>query len=79
MMWLLEPTIEDEVYELYSMAKTLLKESGFHLRKFCSNSMMLQSAVEREENQKLHLDSPALSLNDTDETYASTAVMNSAT
>ena len=62
---------EDEAYELYSTAKTLLKEGGFRLRKFCSNSMMLQSTVEREENQNPHHVSPALCLNETDETYAS--------
>ena len=62
---------ENEANEFYNMAKTLLKEGGFCLRKFCSNSMILHSAVEREVNQSPHLVLPALSVNDTYETYAS--------
>ena len=44
---------EDEAHELYHTAKTLLKKGGFNLRKFTSNSLILRSAINREENPHL--------------------------
>ena len=40
---------EDEAYMLYRRSKKLLKEGGFNLRKFCSNSVMLQTRIDSDE------------------------------
>ncbi len=40
---------EDQAYALHQASKQLLKEGGFNLRKFCSNSALLQMRVDTEE------------------------------
>ena len=62
---------EDEAHGLYHTAKTLLKKGGFHLRKFTSNSLILRSAIDREENPHLQPATLPTHPSDMDETYAS--------
>ena len=62
---------EDEAHELYHTAKTLLKKGGFNLRKFTSNSLILRSAINREENPHLQPATVPASPSDVDDTYAS--------
>ncbi len=59
---------EEEAHQLFTKSKEMLKEGGFHLRKFCSNSTLLQMKVEGQET----LDKPAPTC--TDETYASSTL-----
>ena len=40
---------EADVYQLYEEAKTILKEVGFNLRKFHTNSTTLQEAIDTTE------------------------------
>ena len=62
---------EDEAHELYHTAKTVLKKGGFNLRKFTSNSLILRSAINREENPHLQPATVPTSPSDVDDTYAS--------
>lgn len=41
--------VDDEALTLYTKAKELLKEGGFNLRKFATNSTKLQGEVDRKE------------------------------
>ena len=59
---------EEEAHQLFTKSKELLKEGGFNLRKFCSNSTLLQMKVEGQE--LLDESIPTC----TDETYASSTV-----
>ncbi len=56
---------EEDALQLFTTSKEILKEGGFHLRKFCSNSTLLQMKVECQET----LDKSA-----PDETYTSTTL-----
>ena len=40
---------EEEAYMLYREAKKILKKGGFNLRKFCTNSAILQMKIDMEE------------------------------
>ena len=42
---------EDLAYELYPESKSLLREGGFNLRKFVTNSTNLQRRIDRHESQ----------------------------
>ncbi len=41
---------EEQAYQLYSEAKTLLKTGAFNLRKFSTNATRLQAKVDLEES-----------------------------
>ena len=58
---------EDEAYSLYQTAKSILKRGGFNLRKFCSNSRLLQLRVDHKESLTSVPD-------ENDETYASASL-----
>lgn len=63
---------EDEAYVLYKLAKSILKKGGFNLRKFCSNSRLLQMRIKNyEENLSCQTVPTTTGLTETDETYAS--------
>jgi hypothetical protein len=40
---------EDQAYALYETSKKVLKEGGFHLRKFCTNSTFLQMRLDSDK------------------------------
>ena len=40
---------EERAFQLYLMSKKLLKNGGFNLRKFCTNSVMLQTRIDAAE------------------------------
>ena len=48
---------EEQAYQLYSEAKTLLKTGAFNLRKFYTNATRLQAKVDLEESAQ-HQDEP---------------------
>lgn len=62
---------EDEAYILYKLAKSIFKKGGFNLRKFCSNSRLLQMRINYEENLSCQTVPMTTGLTETDETYAS--------
>jgi len=41
----------DDVYKLYLKSKTILREGGFNLRKFVTNSMTLQQRINEAETE----------------------------
>ena len=45
----------EEAFFVYSTAKSLLKEGGFNLCKFCSNDGLLQSMINSKEARGLSL------------------------
>ena len=47
---------EDEAFELYLQSKQILREDGFNLRKFLTNSRHLQELIDLKETQ--HTGSP---------------------
>lgn len=40
---------EQGAFTLYETSKAILKEGGFNLRKFCSNSSLLQMLIDKQE------------------------------
>ena len=42
---------DDDVYKLYLKSKTILREGGFNLRKFVTNSMTLQQRINEAETE----------------------------
>ena len=59
---------EEEAHQLFTRSKEMLKEGGFNLRKFCSNSTLLQMKI---DSQEVHDKSVPTQ---TDETYASSTL-----
>ena len=65
---------ENEAHTLYQTAKDVLREVGFHLRKFHSNSLLLQMTVDRQETPDNQPASTAPKTTETDESYASSTL-----
>jgi len=42
---------DDDAYKLYLKSKTILREGGFNLRKFVTNSMTLQQRINEAETE----------------------------
>jgi hypothetical protein len=59
---------ENEAYSLFLESKNILKQGGFNLRKFRSNSAMLQMMIDQPEMSNSSTTAPKF---DVDETYAS--------
>ena len=59
---------EKEAYKLYRDSKSILKQGGFNLRKFRSNSSMLQLMIDSQEMPDPSAGNPNFEI---DETYAS--------
>ena len=57
---------EEQAYELYVKSRELLKQAGFNLRKFASNSRSLQSRVDSEESES----PPVSDFKEPDESYS---------
>ena len=62
---------EHEAYSFYQISKDILKQGGFNLRKFCSNSVLLQTMINKQENPEPQSTSVTPVLTEADETYAS--------
>ena len=59
---------EDQAYLLFVQSRKMLKDGGFNLRKFCSNSLLLQARVDADlGNQAPNQSRESVEL---DETYA---------
>ena len=68
---------EDEAYSLYRISKNVLRKGGFNLRKFCSNSALLQMMIDRQENLEPKSTPHTPELTEADETYASVTLGSS--
>ena len=62
---------EDQAYQIYQASKEILKEGGFNLRKFCSNSAMLQMRIDVEEVCGRQPASTTTHTEEAEETYVS--------
>lgn len=63
---------EDQAYTLYETSKRVLKEGGFNLRKFCTNSTSLQMKMDREASTDQTPN--ASKTGEADETYSSSTL-----
>ena len=62
---------EDQAYHIYQASKEILKEGGFNLRKFCSNSAMLQMRIDVDEACGQQPASTTTHTEEAEETYIS--------
>lgn len=63
---------EDQAYQMFVQSKKMLKDGGFNLRKFCSNSLLLQAKVDGDQGTQSP-SQPRKSA-ESDETYASSTL-----
>ena len=63
---------EDQAYQLFVQSKKMLKEGGFNLRKFCSNSLLLQVRLDVEPGNQAP--NQPRELAESDEAYASSTL-----
>ena len=64
---------EDQAYALYETSKKVLKEGGFHLRKFCTNSTLLQMRIDGEETSTSQT-STSSTTGEAEETYSNSTL-----
>ena len=64
---------EEQAYTLYETSKKILHRGGFNLRKFCTNSTLLQMKIDRDENCN-ELTPNVASTEETEETYSSSTL-----
>ena len=62
---------DDAAYELYSKSKGILREGGFNLRKFVTNSTTLQQRIDETEARFIdgYFDCNKAMVEEEDETY----------
>ena len=63
---------EEQVYQLFMHSKMMLKDGGFNLRKFTSNSPSLQTRVDLDETDALT--HPLVLTLESEETYSSSTL-----
>ena len=64
---------EDEAFSLYQMAKEILKEGGFNLRKFSTNAVRLQTRIDSCESSGQGEETASVPVQ-SEETYANTVL-----
>ena len=64
---------EDQAYELYETSKRVLKEGGFNLRKFCTNSTLLQMRIDGKETPASQSSASSLT-GQAEETYSNSTL-----
>ena len=64
---------EEEAYQLFENSRKILKDGGFNLRKFCSNSVLLQAQVDEEDTTTTQ-PSPLEPTGEWEETYTSSTL-----
>ena len=62
---------EAHAYQLYQASKEILKAGGFNLRKFCSNSVLLQMQIDASEAPDQHIHPH---IGEAEETYVSSTL-----
>jgi len=67
---------EEQAFQMFAMSKEILKEAGFNLRKFYSNSMTLQARVNPNENplKKENTKPESADIEELEESYSSSTL-----